>query len=82
VNTHAFPESLPALTTENSCVSAVIYSAANAYITSESFLVLNPLAKVPPPTAFLPSFPRYWVDLQNSILHFVPNATGTLPGEA
>jgi hypothetical protein len=70
------------LNPENSCVSAVIYSAADAYMTSESFLVLNPLAKVPLPTAFLSSFPRYWVDFHKSILHFAPNATGTLPGEA
>jgi hypothetical protein len=54
---------------ENSCVSAVVYSASDAYMMTESFLVLNPLAKVPLPDAFLSSLPRYWADLHNSILH-------------
>jgi hypothetical protein len=67
---------------ENSCVSAVIYSASDAYNTRESFLVLNPLAKIPLPNAFLSSFPRYWVDLHNSSLHFAPHEEGFSPGGA
>jgi len=66
----------------NSCVSAVLYSTADAYTERGSILVLNPIAKVPLPEAFLPCLPRYWADLRDSILHLATHATGFSPAGA
>jgi hypothetical protein len=61
----------------NSCVSAVLYSASDAFncsfargvksdtcdvMTRDFVLVLNPLAQVPLPPDFLSAVPRYWIE--------------------
>lgn len=59
----------------NSCVSAVLYSASDAYMERECVLVLNPHAQVPLPPGFLSAIPRYWAELHDDgfTLH-VPHA--------
>jgi hypothetical protein len=60
----------------NSCVSAVLYSASDAYMERELVLVLNPHAQVPLPPDFLSAIPRYWVELHDDrlILHLPPDS--------
>jgi hypothetical protein len=56
---------------ENSCVSAVLYSASDAYTAREFVFVLNPHAQVPLPPDFLSDIPRYWAELcdESFMLH-------------
>jgi hypothetical protein len=49
----------------NSCVSAVLYSASDAYMVRDLVLVLNPHAQVPLPPDFLSQIPRYWAELRD-----------------
>lgn len=60
----------------NSCVSAVLYSASDAYMARGFVLVLNPHAQVPLPPDVLSAIPRYWVELHDDrlILHLPPYA--------